>query len=722
MRCRERAIFLIRPSQPKSVCEAPGSSIREFIAAAWKLLILDTTVRAMNATIREDVVKSSTARDLLSAQPSTNRRWSDRFFLSVADQLASLDLLTVTVILGASALAGLILLTVRPDPTSLQKFTPEHVSLFGMIDSRGQRLAYFSFFAVTVIGATTLAIIAPSKRKHDTWQWFVIFAWILLLGFAAVTSLASPISLGAAVLSLGLATIATCIPARSWVVFCAVVLIAVLTIGPGWLLSVYGIHPFSDYHYSLMFLQGDQVAAGRSPLGEEGSIGYGIFWPLVLGIGARAGNAFSLGGLIRLVQVGQTLCFAGFLFAAWRRTVRSASTDRWLAVLIVALSVAPFLTTVGDATTVPNQSGLRFLMLPLAAIAANYYEEARPWIAGMLMGALGCIALLYNFETGVAVVAGLGLAWMLRVRGEPLPGILASAVLAAASAALIIGVLLIAYYFYFGSLPFPKELSSNLKTIGLFMSGYGGMTLQSGLVAALIAVHAAYLFVGAVRALLNKNYAVPNLSDVAIATMILVFFPYYANRGATWNLWTLMALYSLILAPLIATRGKRLIPLLATGLVIIPTSATFLPIPAALEAHWRPGWRTGCADGVELGSEYCAHLAQRAQTLRELSAKDSLIWSTFMPMITLHMSKLPTPLASDDLYNMAPTQEAFDQLVQKIKNLRPSRIVFDDPKDPFLGIPAQVIEFNQRLMRSLGDYCSEAKLVGGWQVYERSRC
>jgi hypothetical protein len=511
----------------------------------------------MNATTREDIVKSSTASDLLSNQPSIKnyRRWSERFLLSVGDQLASVDLLTVAVILSASALAGLILLTIRPDPASLQKFTPEHVSLFGMIDSRGQRFAYFSFVAVIVIGATTLGIIAPRKRKHDIWQWCVAFAGILLLGFAAVTSLDSPLSLGAAALSLGLAVMATRIPAHSWVVFCAVVMIAALSIGPGWFLSVYGIHPFSDYHYSLMFLQGDEIAAGRSPFGEEGSIGYGIFWPLVLGISAQGGNAFSLGGLIRLVQVGQTLCFAGFLFATWRRTIRFAPTDRLLAVLIVAMSVAPFVTTVGDATTVPNQSGLRFLMLPLAAIAANYYDQMRPAFAGMLVGALGCIALLYNFETGVAVVAGLGLAWILRMRVEQLPSILVSVVLAAGSAAMILGVLLIEYYYYFGSLPFPKELSSNLKTIGLFASGYGGMTLQSGLIAAIIAIHAAYLFVAAVRGLLDRTFAVPNLSDVAIATMILVFFPYYANRGASWNLWTLMALYSLILAPLIATSG-----------------------------------------------------------------------------------------------------------------------------------------------------------------------
>jgi hypothetical protein len=134
-----------------------------------------------------------------------------------------------------------------------------------MIDSRGQRLAYFSFIAVITIGAATLAIIAPRKRKHDVWQWCVVFAGILLLGFAAVTSLDSPISFGAAAVALALAATATRLPAQSWVVACAVVIVAVLSIGPGWLSSVYGIHPFSDYHYSLMFLQGDEIAAGRSP-------------------------------------------------------------------------------------------------------------------------------------------------------------------------------------------------------------------------------------------------------------------------------------------------------------------------------------------------------------------------------------------------------------------------------------------------------------------------
>jgi hypothetical protein len=204
--------------------------------------------------------------------------------------------------------------------------------------------------------------------------------------------------------------------------------------------------------------------------------------------------------------------------------------------------------------------------------------------------------------------------------------------------------------------------------------------------------------------------------------MILVFFPYYANRGAAWNLWTLMALYSLILAPLIATPGRRLIALLVAGLIIVPTAAKFVPLPSALGTRWTAGWPAGCADGLVFDSPACDHLNQRAETLRSLDTKGDLIWSTFIPMITLHMSKLKTPLSSDDLFNLAPTRDAFDKLVRQIKELRPSRIVFDDPHDPFVAVPRQVAEFNSRLIQSLGDYCAEPKVFDGWQVYERSPC
>jgi hypothetical protein len=131
----------------------------------------------------------------------------------------------------------------------------------------------------------------------------------------------------------------------------------------------------------------------------------------------------------------------------------------------------------------------------------------------------------------------------------------------------------------------------------------------------------------------------------------------------------------------------------------------------------------GCADGLLMPEEFCQHLIERAATLKRMANDGVVISVTQLPMLTMRMSGLYGSLPSIDVFNLAPTPAAFEDLLQRIQSLNPRTLLIDDPDDRFLKFPSAVQEFNIRLVHALGpNYCT-AGIVGGWEVIEHSdRC
>jgi len=66
----------------------------------------------------------------------------------------------------------------------------------------------------------------------------------------------------------------------------------------------------------------------------------------------------------------------------------------------------------------PNQSGFRYIMLPVGVLTLTLLQRGSLVPATGLAGVVAMLALLHNLETGIAVVAGLGLVWLLRASAE----------------------------------------------------------------------------------------------------------------------------------------------------------------------------------------------------------------------------------------------------------------------------------------------------------------
>src|SRR5262249_49267498 len=193
-------------------------------------------------------------------------------------------------------------------------------------------------------------------------------------------------------------------------------------------------------------------------------------------------------------------------------------------------------------------------------------------------------------------------------------------------------------------------LSAHSDFLTAFAGGYGGLPLHFSALALLIVLHAGYVFVRSLCTLVGRCSEIPDPTNAAIATMLLVWFPYYANRPDPWNLWTFTALYSLMILKLVKETRYGIIPLAIFATLVLPVSIDFakdqvydslgMAHPFRVHDRFVLGWHQGCADGLVVPDEICESLNTRASTLRNLAGDGSILWLTAFPMLTMRMSGL----------------------------------------------------------------------------------
>ena len=181
------------------------------------------------------------------------------------------------------------------------------------------------------------------------------------------------------------------------------------------------------------------------------------------------------------------------------------------------------------------------------------------------------------------------------------------------------------------------------------------------------------------------------------------------------------------LAPPLHDQRISLVPLAVAALLVLPPSLKYFywafVEPLDRTRRISLGWKSGCADGLILPERLCQRLTERAVTLQRMADRGVVIWSTGYPMLTMRMSGSPGAFSALDIFYMTRTDAAFADLIEKIRQMNPSALLFDDPTDQVLHALPPVHAFNRRLIEALGpDYCS-AGTVGGWRIMERSdRC
>jgi hypothetical protein len=607
-----------------------------------------------------------------------------------------------------------------------------------MVDTQLQRLAFFAFFFAIVLGSLLVPLLAEKfgqQFQNRSLMKSILGMLVIIVIVAAVVQYLPLPVLAAAIILASVTTLARHrhgikIVWASTAILIAFAIAVGFLVTPVWSLVSKFFWPGPDLHYAGVFSSGERLAAGRL-LFVDNYPAYGVIIPILIGLFSKFSHAPSFSELMRLVQAAQSLCLVALIYAAWLCTRVSPAAGRAVAMFFVTLNIVPWLGNLGPAIWFPNQSGIRFFMLMVGVLVACLLKDARSRETGAIVGATAAVAILYNPETGIAVTAGLGIAWLMRVRSETLSLAATSAIIGLAVMGSVFGVVAAVYQISFGA-PLIPSFDSATAVLRLYSGGYGGIKLSFDPLALLILVHAAYVFVLAIRYLLDPRSQRPDFPSAAIATMLLVFYPYYVTRPHTWNFWSYTALYSVLLAPVIASNGRRFIPLIIAACVVLPPSliffrdsffmiGPFIKTPDML--RFILDREKGCADGLVLPKDLCQHLAERAATLKRMANDGVVISLTQVPMLTMRMSGVHGFLPTIDVFNLAPTPATFDDLLQKIQRLNPRTILVDDPHDRILKFPQAVYEFNMRLIRALGPNYCRAGIVGGWEVVERSdRC
>ena len=660
---------------------------------------------------------------------------ADRYVVQMGQ--ISVDRAAIGVVALAIGLGLLVFIETPEQPTRLSRFVAEHVVHFGIVDSLPLRLAFLSFFGALVAGGLFLRMADGTgrrlleARRRQRWIELATGALIILHIVALSRSgMALPFSVTPLADAIYLAY-GACAAVFIWnhrlpwqVVLAAILFIVLLAWWPATTGLMSRVHApgmsLIDEHFAALFSGGQMLDFGYQ-LFLDVPARYGILTPIAIASAIRAGVEFDLGRLLHLVEFFQVLTFLLFIGSAWALTRGSEPRSRLVAVLLVVLVSAPFLSLGSPALHYPNQSGFRFVMLPVGVLMLTLLQRGSLITATGLSGAVSMLALLHNLETGIVILVGLGFAWLCRARDERANDSAFALAAGFASALAVAMVLLLAHRLVLG-IWLVVDVDGGLDFMKSFLGGgFGGMRPPLHIVVFVIFGYTGYVFVRAFAWWIGRQDDRPNVAISGIAAMLIAWAPYYANRPADWNLWTFLALFALLLAPAVAANNARRVWLAMIVVLLV------LPIPLkamhGIARHLatttvKPAEHR-CAAGLSLPAEVCAGHRERTGELVRLATQGDVLWITGYPFLTLQMTGLRPLVAPLDIYGAALFEANLVGVAARIRAARPIALLIDGTVKSLTGkiIPAPVRSLQKRIAALAGfEHCSLLGL-SHWQVW-----
>ena len=316
-----------------------------------------------------------------------------------------------------------------------------------------------------------------------------------------------------------------------WAFWAAVLLYAILLALPGVLLPLDlsrtppGTLQMVEWHYDIFLGPKNDLVRGVEPA----RFGYGVGLSLFAALVETVFRPSSFAGDVRLVQLGN-VAFSLLAIAALRLSYRG----RGLGALMASLLVLPWAHSLHGSIFFPNQSGGRFLFIPIALVtfARGHRAGAK---AAVTFGFIAGSAVLWNPETGIPVFLGLASHLVsrlpdLRLRTSTAAGGLFAAGVVAACAAVAAS--------YLALLGHPLPMRTLVGELVERMRGFPfGMPLVIDPLALVVVVSA----IGAVLVgawLRRSGPLVPAAADaLGSGVIVLVWTAYYLQRSHPWNLW-----------------------------------------------------------------------------------------------------------------------------------------------------------------------------------------
>jgi hypothetical protein len=478
-----------------------------------------------------------------------------------------------------------------------------------------------------------------------------------------------------------------------------------------------------EWHYSGNLGAGDQLATGM-PLGRV-PLNAGLLSAVLLASAERVMGLFSFGTHIRIVQALQVL-FLGLTAAAlwnWHR-------PRWLPVLLALLLFFPWVEPLHVAVLYPNQSAWRFLGVAAAVFALVALYERPPAHCAAYLGLVAGLALGWNLETGACVTAAFVAFLVLRTSGRSSGlDLLRAGLLFACGLAAAFLLLAIIVRIGLGYWPDPVAVLESFPLVGQFAGGYGGLKLtQIDPLACLIFAHALFVVVYGIVRWQQEDLDGRSACRIALATLAVL----WSKGPHFWNVWSLLFLYGFLLGDLLPPRPtsatpypmrKVLTSFGAAALALIVLPAIWFPNMLAVRSElgalrvWAKG--RNCpgtmVSGICLSQPQGDALESKARSLVSLlGAHDGAVYLTsnsyFMPLMT---GVLP-PLQQRDAFELTVSHADFDALVAQLARLNPPCLLFDAPDAVFPG-SALHRRFYERLRTALPAYDKQGS-APAWDV------
>ncbi|HXB57622.1 MAG TPA: hypothetical protein VN461_22870 [Vicinamibacteria bacterium] len=628
------------------------------------------------------------------------------------------------------------------DPAVTPFFGPHHINAYfsriiGLYDARGQTLAHL-VMVLAIAGVVAFSRLGPTRviplgrRLRRGW----LAAAICLCGAAALYfgTTHRPIAYvaGAVLFLLGLAVA----PLRRGIgnralAGAAVLALAAVTL-PGFFLRPDLSHItwwevcFSQAHYVLAIAPSDLLAAGRILLEDVQPV-YGLALPVLGAALERALGPLSLGGWVHLLQGLQAvyLFLAAFLF--WRH-----ARGRWGMVLFAFAMVFPWYHFNHRGLFYPNQTPWRTMAIPLAVLAVYFVRDQGLRVAALILGGTSGAAVLFNPESGVAVMAGslayLAFRYRLPGPGGLLAGILfpagalGSGLLGAALARIALG--------YWVDV---SRLLETWRTAFLAASGgFDGRPLSSDPWPVLIFAHAAFVLIhGALR---RESGFAPSFRAF-LATTLLVWFAYYANRPHPWNLSSFYLLYGFLLIDSLRYVQLNLRRRRVDDVVVSTVAALLLialpnlyqmaakgaqQVAAGIARAGRKGGGEGgrLVSGVYLPEPGATELLQKAAFIRSRAGSGPPVYLTSDSYLVPKVAGVFPPLPAIDACWEIITRQDYQELLAGLT--RPGHdVVYFDAPGTLAHDNTTCWEFYARIRLDLGAQFERGGVEQGWEVWRR---
>lgn len=398
----------------------------------------------------------------------------------------------------------------------------------------------------------------------------------------------------------------------------------------------------------------------------------------------------------------------------------------------------------------PNHTAWRTIMFPVALLGAYFSARLSPKREAIVLGLISGFGILQNFESGMAIAAGLG--WSLLCRnvlsnGSVLwrsAGVLSSffVIGLAAAVALHGAVCLVPLGYVPDYVEMVRRTAEIMRVVG---TGYGGGAFQKfDPLAFVILAHASIAFIfetiRAKRAPITSHRC--NLR-LAAATMILIWFKYYFNRPDPIYLNSFYVLYGVLLIDLFrviaASRYRYSGGLRETAVVAVVVLIVTIVPRARLDydlriADYVAGWKRVRLSAIPSNAidisgfwlpddSFAKGLKAKADFIRMQSQHGPVAYLTencyFVPKLSGVWSDLPVVQP----FWECGSPPLFDRLVRVIVESKHDEIFFDAPETivaPEGPHPNfRDAQFYRYLKKALENDFQRTESVSGWERWRR---